>query len=72
MSSFIEKHERGNGAGVSGEIQVVVKLILLIVSLMTAGTIGFSAIEGWSILDSFFMTVITIPTELLLIRTEIA
>ncbi len=34
----------------------------LILSVFVAGTIGYTVIEGWSILDAFYMTVITVTT----------
>lgn len=37
-------------------------LALLILSLMVLGTAGYVLIEGWSIWDAFYMTVITITT----------
>lgn len=35
---------------------------LLLVGVLLAGTVGYMAIEGWSLLDSFYMTVITVAT----------
>jgi voltage-gated potassium channel len=35
---------------------------LLIILLVTAGTAGYMAIEGWSVLDALFMTVTTVAT----------
>jgi len=37
-------------------------LALLILALMAFGTVGYVVIEGWSIGDAFYMTVITITT----------
>ncbi|MCB9030276.1 MAG: potassium channel protein [Deltaproteobacteria bacterium] len=36
--------------------------IIAISSILCIGTLGFSAIEGWNIFDSLYMTVITIST----------
>jgi voltage-gated potassium channel len=36
--------------------------LLAFVSLMAVGTLGYSSIEGWSMLDSLYMTVITLST----------
>ena len=35
---------------------------LLLVFLVAAGTFGYSLIENWSLLDSLYMTFITITT----------
>ncbi|UCG78966.1 MAG: potassium channel protein [Nitrospirota bacterium] len=37
-------------------------LILLILSVFSFGTIGYRVIEGWSLLDSLYMTIITLTT----------
>ena len=39
-----------------------IKWIVALVLLLTVGTAGYAAIERWSILDSLYMTVITIST----------
>ncbi|PID57450.1 MAG: potassium channel protein [Ignavibacteriae bacterium] len=36
--------------------------LLLILSVILSGTIGYMIIEGWSFIDSFYMTIITIST----------
>lgn len=36
--------------------------ILAIILALTAGTVGYMSIEGWSAFDSFYMTVITLAT----------
>ncbi len=36
--------------------------ILLLTALLIIGTLGFELIEGWDLLDSLYMTVITIST----------
>ena len=33
-----------------------------ITTLLTVGTVGYMALEGWSIMDAFYMTVITLTT----------
>jgi voltage-gated potassium channel len=39
-----------------------IKLLLLIVLILSAGTIGYVIIEGWGYFDSFYMTLITMTT----------
>ena len=39
---------------------IVVSLLMTVV--LTAGTLGFQAVEGWSLFDSFYMTLITLTT----------
>lgn len=36
--------------------------ILLLIVLIGSGTLGFYLIEGWKVIDSFYMTIITIST----------
>ena len=36
--------------------------IVLMAAVLTAGTLGYHLIEGWSLFDSFYMTMITIST----------
>ena len=36
--------------------------ILLLVIITSGGTVGYILIEGWSLIDSFYMTIITIST----------
>lgn len=36
--------------------------IFLLVLITTGGTVGYMVIEGWSLIDSFYMTIITIST----------
>lgn len=38
------------------------KLTVLVTCLIVAGTIGFVAIEGWTVADSLYMTIITMST----------
>ncbi len=38
------------------------QVFLLILILFIGGTLGYYLIEGWSFLDSFYMTVITLST----------
>jgi voltage-gated potassium channel len=40
----------------------ILKIIALIVLIIAVGVVGLMVIEGWSFLDSLFMTVITIST----------
>ncbi|AGK62175.1 K+ transport systems, NAD-binding component [Archaeoglobus sulfaticallidus PM70-1] len=43
------------------ERAIAITIILLLITI-AIGTIGFTVIEGWSLFDSFYMTVITITT----------
>ncbi len=38
------------------------RVALILVGVVTLGTIGYSVIEGWSFFDSFYMTMITLST----------
>ncbi len=40
----------------------VIYAFLILMLIICAGTVGFMMVEGWSLLDSFFMTIITIST----------
>jgi hemerythrin-like metal-binding protein len=40
----------------------IIKLFLVIAGIVCLGTFGFSVIEGWSLFDSLYMTIITITT----------
>ena len=42
--------------------QRILRVIILLLGVIIAGTIGYIAIERWSFLDALFMTVITIST----------
>ena len=44
-----------------GGIRIAVALALL-VGVIGVGTVGFAAIEGWSLIDSIYMAVITVST----------
>lgn len=37
-------------------------LVVLLISLLIFGTLGYQFIEGWGVLESFYMTIITITT----------
>jgi voltage-gated potassium channel len=37
-------------------------ILVLLVFILTAGTVGFEVIEGWGFMDALYMTVITIAT----------
>jgi len=43
-------------------MRVLVTAILVILLLLTAGTLGYTLIEGWSPVDGFYMTLITLTT----------
>ena len=38
------------------------RVLLLLSGVLVLGTLGYAWIEGWSILDSLYMTVITVTT----------
>ena len=40
----------------------IFRLLLVFFSIISGGTLGYRVIEGWSILDSFYMAVITVTT----------
>lgn len=44
------------------DVKNIFKLVFAIIAIIFIGTIGFYLIEGWSIFDSLYMTVITITT----------
>jgi voltage-gated potassium channel len=44
------------------ELSNIIKIILLLLLVLAAGTIGYMVIEKWSFIDSIYMTVITIST----------
>ncbi|MDA1315062.1 MAG: potassium channel protein [Acidobacteria bacterium] len=45
----------------SWKSQVAIVFVLMSV-VLTAGTLGFQMVEGWSLFDSFYMTLITLTT----------
>jgi len=46
----------------SALISRLLKVLLCVVALIAFGTAGYCIIEGWTISDSFYMTLITIST----------
>ncbi len=40
----------------------LIRGVILLISLLIAGTVGFAIIEGWEPFDAFYMTVITVST----------
>ncbi len=46
----------------NNNINKILKAFLILLIIITAGTSGYVIIEGWSALESFYMTVITIST----------
>jgi len=40
----------------------VARAVAVLVAILVAGTLGYAAVEGWPLLDSLYMTVITIAT----------
>ena len=38
------------------------RFLVVLIGIVLAGTIGFMALEGWSVLDALYMTVITLST----------
>jgi voltage-gated potassium channel len=51
----------GDGGGRFGARGPIVTLILLVVVTL-GGTLGYMAVEGWGLLDSFYMTVISLTS----------
>jgi voltage-gated potassium channel len=45
-----------------GELKTGLIVIALILAIVVIGTVGYALIQGWSLLDSLYMTVITIFT----------
>jgi voltage-gated potassium channel len=45
-----------------GELKTGLRIIAAVLAIIVAGTVGYALIEGWSLLDSLYMTVITIFT----------
>ena len=41
---------------------IILRLLIILTSLVSLGTVGFMIIEKWNFLDSLFMTVITLAT----------
>jgi voltage-gated potassium channel len=48
--------------GVRQEVKAVLFFVATVVAVVVVGTVGYRLIEGWSFLDSLYMTVITIFT----------
>jgi len=48
--------------GQQGSTKTVKPALVILSCLLVAGTIGYSFIEGWSLLDSLYMTIITLST----------
>ena len=46
----------------NNNINKILKAFLILLIIITAGTSGYVIIEGWSALESFYMTIITIST----------
>ena len=44
------------------QFEAISLAVILLITLTFVGTVGFAVIEGWTIVDSFFMTVITLST----------
>jgi voltage-gated potassium channel len=40
----------------------IVRSILILLGVLLSGTLGYYLIENWTILESFYMTVITLST----------
>ncbi len=43
-------------------ISRLIKVLICVMILVASGTLGYAIIEGWSLWDSFYMTVITLST----------
>ncbi len=52
-------HTLTDGREVTNHLRIVA---LLITGLLVFGTVGYMAVEGWNLLDSLYMTVITVTT----------
>ena len=46
----------------SREAREIIFILTLLTTLLLFGTLGFAAVEGWSLFDSLYMTMITITT----------
>ena len=46
----------------SGQALAIRRAFLAVALILTIGTLGYHTIEGWSLFDSFYMTVITVST----------
>jgi len=55
-------HGNAEGKDIMRARKRVVTAMAALLMVLVAGTIGFTWIEGWSVLDAFFMTVITLST----------
>ncbi len=42
--------------------QRIIPPIIVIVGVVSFGTIGYTVIEGWAVFDSLYMTIITLTT----------
>ena len=45
-----------------GQLRTGLNVIAAVLAIVVVGTVGYTLIEGWSLLDSLFMTVTTIFT----------
>jgi voltage-gated potassium channel len=54
--------KEGRGKLQSVTLKRIVKGMTILVCILSIGTVGYVVIEGWSLLDSLYMTVITIAT----------
>ncbi len=50
------------GAGVEEVRKKIINVLVLVVLMVAFGTAGYMILEGWSFLDAFYMTVITLTT----------
>jgi len=42
--------------------KTLIRLILVFTIVLVCGTVGYTVIEGWNLLESFYMTIITVTT----------
>ena len=51
-----------NQSGLSVRARNIRRILIVFLLLITIGTLGFAVFEGWTLLDSFYMTIITLST----------
>ena len=51
-----------NSSTIASPVAKIIRILSIIVGFLTIGTAGFVLIEDWSILNAFYMTIITLST----------
>ncbi len=51
-----------NQTGLSPRSRNIRRILIVFLTLIISGTLGFTLIEGWTLLESFYMTIITLST----------